>query len=262
MFHINTYTFILYLFYIFTDIVEAAIDRLMFDRELNSVLLDGMHQRHKSVLFNYWSLNKNTFIHLQDNCWPPSMEIILGIFRRREYWKDYQNDLPSKHKWMRLEGDKFQPAPQSTDKDECPLGRIVSLLENSNNTGQQCAENTSPPSSVLRFRRNGSKNKHTFLVNVFVDSNPLKQTDFLEDAMRIALSKNKKIFMKKKDHEMVLEMMDTKDKPVMIFFKSDFKTVLKTVIETAENTKIIVFEVKQREVVDDSEEEDYEDIHI
>ena len=61
---------------------------------------------------------------------------------------------------------------------------------------------------------------------------------------------------------MVLEMMDTNDKPVMIFFKSDFKTVLKTVIETAENTKIIVFEVKQRVVVDDSDEEDYEDIEI
>ena len=102
---------------------------------------------------------------------------------------------------MRLENDKFQPAPKSTANDECPLGRIISLLENTNNTGQQCAENTSPPSSVLRFRRNGSKKNHTYLVNVFVDSNPLKQTDFLEDAMRIALSKNKKIFMKKRPRD-------------------------------------------------------------
>ena len=68
----------------------------MFNDELNSDLLDGMHESHKCVLFNYWSLNADIFKQQKEKLWPPPIDTIISIFRRQEYFRDYEKDLPAK----------------------------------------------------------------------------------------------------------------------------------------------------------------------
>ena len=187
----------------------------MFNNDLNSDLLDGMQESHKSVLFNYWSLNADIFKQQKEKLWPPPIDTIISIFRRREYFRDYEKDLPAKKRWMRLEGKKYQPSPKNikTRTAEDPLLRIEELFGFSE--GNSISSSATQSSTLIRFRRIGSESKsgkrNTYIVNVFVDSSPLKPSDSLEAALKIAATKNSKIFVKKNNHDMVLELKDNED---------------------------------------------------
>ena len=165
---------------------------------------------------------------------------------------------------MRLEGKKYQPSPKNikTGTAEDPLLRIVELLGNSE--GNSISSSATQCSTLIRFRRIGSKSKsgkrNTYIVSLFVDSSPLKPSDSLEAALKIAATKNSKIFIKKNNHDMVLELKDNEDSDtIAVFDGSDYKTSLGTILGTS-SSDIVLFDVCQRAIEIDSENEDCEKV--
>ena len=66
----------------------------MFDDNLDSCLLDGMHEMHKAAIYNWWVAEVDKCKKLRANHWPPQMSVILGIFRAPENWNTFKDDLP------------------------------------------------------------------------------------------------------------------------------------------------------------------------
>jgi len=155
----------------------------MFDRTLNSDILDGLHDKHKLVLFHYWLINEERFKEMLEKYWPPKLSIIHGIFRRSAYIQDYKDDLPYKGKWTRLEDRTYQPGPKLKGSNKnCEFTEV--LTDAALNLYRGGGGNHQPKICLIKFERNGKNGKYR--ANIFCDNEPLKPEDSLGTTIKLA----------------------------------------------------------------------------
>ena len=75
-------------------------------------------------------MEEEQFIDLWKNNWPPPITAIHGIFRRLTNWNTFKDDLPSRGKWVRLDSNKYQPAPKTKDPKNDLLDLFKSVVNN------------------------------------------------------------------------------------------------------------------------------------
>lgn len=236
--------------------MEKAIDELMSNKDCE--LYNAFHEGHKAVLFNYWSLNDDMFNDTRKNNWPPSEQTIHGIFRRKEYWKTYSTDLPYRGAWTPPEPGGYQPAPRTKSNGDDESKSFVDALREVV-VGINGGASGEAKSSIhlVRFSRTGKNREH--VVNLFCDGQPLGPDCTIKNFIKAASQKNKKVFIMKPNHEMILFLKKEK-KTIATFCDADLNTCIGSVIAIHGQSEIITFEFGLRPIIFDDESDDGYDI--
>jgi len=157
---------------------------------------------------------------------------------------------------MRLDDKSYQPGPKLKESSSnCEFTDVLKDVALSLSRGG--GGNHQQEFFLIKFERNGKNGKYR--ANIFCDNKPLKPKDSLGTAIKLAVSKEQKIFVKKKDHEIVIELCGQGDgkegNVITVFDESDYTTCIGSIIATPGIDSVFISRVTQKQVLEITDDE-------